>query len=185
MKISVYGSASGEIDSGAEEKARILGKEIAKQGHVLITGGCTGIPYEAVKGANEEKGKCIAFCPAINLEEHKKTGYPFEGFSEFVFVPESYEFKDVMACKLYRNISSVMACDIAIIIAGRMGTLNEFLNAYNFGKVIGVLEETGGVTKRAIKVLLEDVEKETGAKVIFDSDPTILLKKVVEAVNAV
>jgi hypothetical protein len=51
MKIAVYGSASGEISQETREKARKIGREIARREHDLITGACPGLPYEAVEAA--------------------------------------------------------------------------------------------------------------------------------------
>ncbi len=56
----------------------------------------------------------------------------------------------------------------------------EFLVAYDAGKVIGILEGTGGITDRAIDTILEDIEKETGARIIRESDPVALVRKIVE-----
>lgn len=177
MKIGVYGSAAGVTSDETKEKARKIGLAIARYGATLITGGCTGLPHEAVLGAQKAKGKCVAFSPEIDLEAHKKAGLPIEGFSEFVFIPKNYEHKnDVFVCRKYRNVSSVAYVDAAIIISGRIGTMNEFTIAYDIGKTIGVLEDTGGITKRTIRILLEDVDKKTDAKVIFESDPTKLIE---------
>ena len=61
MKIGVYGSATGKVSDEQREKAREIGRQIAKKGHIVITGACPGLPYEAVLGANEEGGECIGF----------------------------------------------------------------------------------------------------------------------------
>ena len=64
MKIGVYGSASGELSDETKEKAREIGRQIAKKGHIVVTGACLGLPYEAVLGAYEVGGKCIGYSPA-------------------------------------------------------------------------------------------------------------------------
>lgn len=176
MKIGVYGSAAGAMSDDAKEKAQKIGRAIAEKNATLVTGGCPGLPYEAVLGAKKAKGKCIAFSPTIDLASHKKLNYPTEGFSDFIFIPRDYEYADkALICKKYRNISSVAYIDAAIIISGRIGSMNEFTIAYDIGKTIGVVEGTGGIIKRAIKILLEDIDKKTGARVIFESDPTTLI----------
>ena len=88
MKIGVYGSAEN-VDEKIKKTARSIGKEIALKGHILITGAGTGIPYEAVLGAAETKGKCIGFSPAIDLGKHKKLGLPTKG---------------LQTCKKYRGL---------------------------------------------------------------------------------
>jgi len=180
MKIGVYGSAAGDFSDEIKKKAREIGRQIAKKGHILITGGCLGLPYEAVLGAYEIRGKCIGFSPALTKKEHVGLyNLPTKGFSELIFVPEDYVYaKSPMACKKYRNISSVLEIDSAIFIAGETGTMNEFTNAYDFGKKIGVLEGSGGISDNAIKELLKVLTKKTGAKIIFDSNPVSLVNKI-------
>ncbi|HBH45778.1 MAG: hypothetical protein A2445_01365 [Candidatus Jacksonbacteria bacterium RIFOXYC2_FULL_44_29] len=176
MKIGVYGSAIEVMDDEIKEKARLIGRTIAENKAILVTGGCPGLPYEAVLGASEKNGRCVAFSSAIDLAGHKQANYPTLGFSDFIFVPQDYEYAaNEAVCKKYRNVSSVACVDAAIIISGRIGTMNEFTIAYDLGKTIGVLAGTGGITERAIKILLEDADKKTGAKVIFDPDPRRLV----------
>ena len=180
MKIGVYGSAEA-VDEKIKKSARIMGKEIAKKGHIVVTGAGTGIPYEAVMGAAEAGGKCIGFSPAINLENHKKSGLPTKGFSKFVFIPKAYKrAKNLGVCKKYRNVSSVAEVDATIFINGRIGTMNEFTIAYDLGKKIGILEGSGGITKEAIKVLLRDSAKKSRSEIIYDSDPVSLVEKLIK-----
>ncbi|MBW2986573.1 hypothetical protein KY333_04355, partial [Candidatus Woesearchaeota archaeon] len=155
MKIGIYGSAAGDISSDISGKARELGKQIAQRGHVIITGGCLGLPNETVLGAHEMNGECIAYSPATTLEEHvEKYKMPTKGFTDFVFVPADYKHaENKRVCLKYRNVSSVADADAAIIIGGRIGTMNEFTIAYDLGKKIGVLTRTGGITREAIPVL--------------------------------
>lgn len=179
MNIAVYGSAVGNHDDEVKNKAREIGRVIARNGHIVVTGACTGLPHEAVLGAHELKGKCVGFSQEVSLEAHKKAGLPTKGFSEFVFVPKDYEHaKDILLSRKYRNISLVASIDAAVIISGQTGSMNEFTIAYDTGKVIGVLDGTGGITKRAIKVLLEDTNKKTGAEVFFESDPVKLIESI-------
>ncbi|MCK5140045.1 MAG: hypothetical protein KAQ85_09405, partial [Thermodesulfovibrionia bacterium] len=133
MRIGVYGSAAENNKPSANEKAREIGREIARKGHVLITGGCNGFPYEAVIGAREFDGHCIAYSPATSLEEHVHTfGFPVDGFSEFVYTPESFEHaNDRYICLKYRNLISVASVDAGLIIGGRTGTMNEFTLLYD------------------------------------------------------
>lgn len=179
MKIGVYGSSAGEMQEEVAKKARKMGKAIAQHQAIVVTGGCPGIPQEAVLGAKEAGGKCIGFSPTVSLEAHQQLNYPTEGFSEFVFIPQDYPYaNNLFICQKYRNLSSLASVDAAIFVSGRVGTMNEFTIAYDLGKVIGVLEGTGGITERAIKILLEDAKKKTGAEVIFDADPVKLPERV-------
>lgn len=181
MKFGVYGSASTKLKKEIKLKAREIGREIARQDHVMITGGCPGLPYEAVLGAHELGGKVIGYSPATDLESHVKIyKYPVKGFTDFVFVPKDYiHAKDPLICKKYRNVSSVVASDAAIFIGGRTGTMNEFTIAYDLGKDIGILKGSGGIAKEAIPVLLRDINKNSNSIIIYDPDPASLVKKLI------
>ncbi|MFO8015660.1 MAG: hypothetical protein R6U32_01005 [Candidatus Woesearchaeota archaeon] len=178
MKIAVYGSASGEIPEELSKKARELGKEIAIRGHTLITGGCPGLPYEAVLGAKETGGKTIAYSPGIDINEHKeKHGFPAEGFDEFVFVPAEFEFADdPLAARKYRNVTSTAGCDAGIIIKGAIGTLNEFTCLYDYGKKVGVFTGTGGATD-LVKDIVETFKKPTKSRIVYESEPARLVER--------
>lgn len=168
-----------------KEKACEIGREIAQQGHILLTGACPGFPYDAVLGAAAQGGKCIGFSPAADRKDHvERYKYPTEGFTELVFVPKNYpHIKNIDVCRKYRNVSSVAASDAAIIIGGRIGTMNEFTLAYDLGKDIGILEESGGITKRAIKVLLEDIDKPAKGRIIWEKDPKRLVERLVSVAD--
>ncbi|MFC1616087.1 hypothetical protein ACFL21_03020 [Patescibacteria group bacterium] len=180
MKIGVYGSAAGNISNQSKEKAKIIGAKIARLGHTIITGACSGLPYDAAKSAMENGGQSIGFSPATSIQEHLSHDYPDNAFTEFVFVPKNYKHSDdIFVGKKYRNVASVAEANAAIIIGGRIGTMNEFTNAYDLGKNIGVLEGSGGITENAIKILLKEANKESGSTVIFEADPQKLVEKLV------
>ncbi|MBW2992492.1 hypothetical protein KY345_04710 [Candidatus Woesearchaeota archaeon] len=170
MKIGVYGSAAGVVDS-IIPKAREIGRQIALNNHIVVTGACTGLPYEAVKGAREAGGLSVGFSPADNLEEHKnKFNFPEDSADDLIFTGAGLKG---------RNVLSVESSEAAVFISGRMGTLNEFTIAYDTGKIIGVLTETGGATDK-IRELIEYFQKPTKGVVIYESDPERLIKKITE-----
>ena len=70
-KLAIAGAAeTGHCGEGAEEKAKELGKEIARQGGILVSGATTGFPSWVVEGVKEEGGMSIGFSPAKNEQEH-------------------------------------------------------------------------------------------------------------------
>ena len=178
MKIAVYGSAKGDIKEELKVKAREIGREIARRGHTLITGACKGLPYDAVLGANDYNGKVIGFSPARNLQEHlERFQFLVKGFTEIRYIPKDYQYAyDKQACFKSRNVSSVAECDAAVFIAGGKGSNTEFANAYAMGRLIGVLELTGGITKKVIPVTIEELNDESEKPVIFRIDPKILIE---------
>jgi len=180
MKIAVYGSSSPPYPEGIEEKANGIGREIARLGHTLVTGGCGGLPYEAVMGAAEEGGMIIGFSPAIDHDAHMNLfHYPVQHFSEMVFIPDDYVHRDDrMVCKKYRNVASVASVDAVVIIGGRNGTLNEFTIAHGLGLDIGVLEGSGGIAEHTIKIFLKDINEVDDSRVFFDPDPASLVYRI-------
>ena len=61
----------------------------------------------------------------------------------------------------------------------RSGTLGEFAIAYEEGKLVGVLTGTGGITE-ALAAVTAAFRKDTGAQVIYDSEPTRLVDLVLD-----
>ncbi len=67
------------------------------------------------------------------------------------------------------------SADIVIIFGGATGTLNEFTIAYDEGKVIGVLEGSGGVADH-IKEIIDFCKKPARGLVLFDTNPEKLIE---------
>lgn len=168
MTVGVMGSAGGDLPDEILRPVRCLGAAIAKRGYVLMTGACPGIPHEAVKGANEEGGIVVGVSPALNLEEHvRKYNSPTQGYNTIIYTGSGL---------MGREIENIRSCDVVIFAGGRSGTLGEFAIAYDEGKVIGVLEGTGGITQH-LKKIINMVKKDTGAIVCYDTDVERLLDK--------
>jgi uncharacterized protein (TIGR00725 family) len=79
-----------------------------------------------------------------------------------------------------RNVVNVRSSDIVIIIGGAIGTLNEFTIAYDEGKVIGILQGSGGIADH-IKKIVEVGQKSTQSILIFDADPKTLIQTCLSA----
>ncbi len=185
MRIGVFGANIEDVPEDVKEKARQIGREIAKRNHAVVTGACWGLPYLAVMAASELGGETIGFSPATDMKSHRKVfRYPTSGFSRLIFIPKEYEHGDKeKICYKYRNVSSVASIDAAVIINGRSGTLNEFLVAFDAGKVIGILEGSGGVADGLIGSVLDVAKKDTGSEVIFDFDPASLIERITGVSN--
>ncbi|HOQ89596.1 MAG TPA: hypothetical protein PLX03_05605, partial [Candidatus Hydrogenedentes bacterium] len=70
IKIGVMGSAGGTMDAELMEKCRELGRAIADEGCAILTGGCPGLPHQAVIGCKKRGGITIGVSPALSLQEH-------------------------------------------------------------------------------------------------------------------
>jgi predicted Rossmann-fold nucleotide-binding protein len=83
-----------------------------------------------------------------------------------------------------RNLILTRAADAVVVGCGRIGTVNEFTHAFEDKKPIGVLVGAWD-TDELLKFVLEDSHraKEMEGKIIFESDPRILVEKLVEIVK--
>lgn len=64
-QIGVFGS--GTIGPRVYELAYQVGAEIAKQGHILISGGMTGTMEASSRGASDADGLVVGVLPATSL----------------------------------------------------------------------------------------------------------------------
>lgn len=163
-KIGVFGSAAGNIKQDIAEKAREIGRQIAKQGCITLTGSCSGLPYEATLGAKEANGLTVGISPAINLKEHvNKYKFPADCFDVLIYTGFG---------KKGRNVISLYSADAAVAISGRIGTLNELTIAYDEYKPIGILNVPG--LAMDFPKLAEKSGK-VGAQIIVEKDPRLLV----------
>lgn len=173
-KIAVSGAAeSGNCSDYAIEKARETGKEIVRQGAVLVTGATTGIPYWSAKGAKEEGGISIGLSPAASERDHvKKYRLPIDYFDLMIYT--GFEYSG-------RNLLMTRAADAVIVICGRMGTLNEFTIAFEDHKPVGVLLGTGG-TADMIREIVARAHRGPG-KIVYDDNPKKLVLRLLKIVK--
>lgn len=82
-----------------------------------------------------------------------------------------------------REVINIRSSDIVVIVGGSSGTLGEFAIAYDEGKLIGVLQGSGGVTAQ-IPQLITSFCKDTGAHVIYEANPHTLRRKLTEVYTA-
>ena len=174
FKIAVSGAADTEFMNPNEmEEAEELGKLIAEHGMVTVTGATTGAPYWTAKGAKKAGGIVVGISPAATKREHVEVYHlPVDYHDLIIYVGGGYS---------QRNLIFTRSADAVIYLGGRIGTLNEFTDAFEDQKPQGVLEGTGGTTDD-IKKILEDTHRGMG-KVVFDTDPKTLFEKVVAMVE--
>ena len=175
FKICVSGGSEGKNAQKAYDFARKVGEAIAKRGHVLITGATSGIPFEAAKAAKKTGGSNIGFSPAgTEIEHAKKYRLPMDPkiFDHIIFTEAGYAG---------RNLLMVRSADATIMIDGRIGTLNEFTDAYEEDEIVGVLEGSGG-TADLVRAIMEAAGKGL-RKVLFDTDPVRLVDRVIERIK--
>jgi hypothetical protein len=174
FKICVSGAAeTGHCKAEAFDKAKELGREIIRHNGVLIQGATTGFPLWAARGAKEENGFVIGISPASSEEEHiKKYKLPVEYTDMIIYTGFGYSG---------RNLLLTRASDGVIVGCGRMGTLNEFTIAFEDDKPIGILEGDWE-TDEIVKLMVEKSHRGPG-KIVYDSNPKILMEKVIELIR--
>lgn len=181
FKIGIFGSAEGDINK-MTTKAKQLGNALTDYDVILLTGAGSGLPTFVASQAYKKNVEVWGYPPCTHLKVYKSL-YPKEDrsiYKKMFFVPKIYQFSsDDQICRKFRNITTTATCDAGIIIAGRWGTMNEFTNLHDLGKVIGVLTGTGGIADE-LPVLYKKINKQSKATVIFESDPKILVKKVMK-----
>ncbi len=173
VKIGVSGAAeTGACGLDAYEKAKEVGREIAKQGGIITTGATTGFPMYAAMGAKDECGFSIGFSPAANEREHVETyKLPLDFMDVVVYTGFGYAGRDLFL---------VRSSDALIVGCGRIGTLNEFAIAFEDRRPIGILEgswETDDILKHVI-----EAANRPNAKIIYDSDPKAMVERLIEVV---
>lgn len=173
-KICVSGAAeTGHCAIDALEKAEQVGRAVAEQGMVLVTGATTGIPYWSAKGAKESGGIVIGLSPAASESAHIKS-YKLPTDYHDLIVYTGFDYSG-------RNLLLTRSADAIINICGRMGTLNEFTIAFEDHKPIGVLTGTGGMADM-LKEIVDKSHRGPG-KVVYDSDPKRLVEKLIALIE--
>lgn len=168
-KLCISGAAeTGHCAPDTLERTKELGREVARQGAVLVTGATTGTPYWAAIGAKEGGGFVVGVSPAGSETEHvKKYKLPLDYHDIIIYTGFGYAG---------RNLLLTRAADAVLITCGRMGTLNEFTIAFEDDRPIGVLTGTGGMADE-LEGILKKAHRGIG-HVVFDSDPKKLVEKV-------
>ncbi len=167
LKIGVMGGATGVMSADVLARAHALGRAIARNDCILITGGCPGLPLAAACGAKELGGFVVGISPGLSLDEHVyKYGSPTEFHDVLIFTGSGL---------MGREVVNIRSSDIVVIIGGRSGTLGELAISYDEGKLIAVLTRTGGISD-IVQNILAACEKETGARVLYDADPDVLVE---------
>jgi len=174
-EIVVSGAAQvSHCCDGIEEIAKEVGREIARRKCNLVTGATTGVPYFSALGCAEAGGFNIGFSPATSEATHLKTyKLPLTPFDIIVYTGADYTG---------RNIIMTKSADGVIIICGRMGTLHEFVTAFEIQKPIAVLEGTGGMADK-IKGIAAGPHRGV-KKIIFERDPKKLVEKLIAQIKS-
>lgn len=136
IKVTVIGSSRyDEIDNVHKKMAYNIGKVIADNRCVLLTGGRKGISEFAANGAIKNGGLCIGISPADNYKSHVDVfKNPTLVFDALIFTCFGHKG---------RNVVLIRSCDAVIALDGWVGTLNELTIVLDEDKDIGILNGSG------------------------------------------
>lgn len=176
MKYTIVVSGAAETKHckpGALELAKDIGREIVRQGGVLVTGATSGVPYWAAIGAKEQGGTVIGLSPAASESAHIRS-YRLPTDYHDLIIYTGFDYAG-------RNLLLARSSDAVITICGRIGTLNEFTVAFEDRKPTGVLIGSGGMADM-IKGIVEKSHRGPG-KIVYDSNPKNLVKRLIKLVD--
>ncbi len=174
VKMGISGAAeTGHCGINAYPMALELGREVARQGAVLVTGATTGFPLWVAMGVKEEKGTVVGISPANSEKEHiEMYNLPVEYHDLIMYTGFGYPGRDLIFTR---------STDAMLFGCGRIGTIHEFTIAFEDKKPMGVLEgdwKTGEV----IKDILANGHRPND-HILFDTDPKSLVEKVIRLVH--
>jgi uncharacterized protein (TIGR00730 family) len=123
MKICVYCASSPFVKDEFKEQAKILGKFIAQNNHVLVYGGATGGLMDIIAQAVRDNGgqAIIGIIPQLLIESGKESSLPTE--------------KIIVADMNARKAKLKEISDIFVVLPGGYGTLDEYYDTITSGQL--------------------------------------------------
>lgn len=165
IQILVIGHNTNGCNETHSQFAYQIGSEIAKMGHVLITGGLGGVMEAASKGARDSNGLTVGIIPQADSSM-------------------ANEFCDIViptGMGLTRDFLNALSADGVIIIGGGSGTLSEVCAAYMHKKPMVAIRNMGGVTQQFIDNYLDHRQN---VKIIGADSPKEAVDKIIELITA-
>jgi uncharacterized protein (TIGR00725 family) len=174
IKICVSGAAeTGHCGAGALDLAKELGREIARQGAILVTGATTGFPFWAAIGTKEEGGVSIGISPAASEKEHVEVyKLPLDYMDLIIYTGFGYPGRDLLITR---------SADAVICGCGRIGTIHEFTVAFEDGKPIGIFEGSWEMGAELEEIIAKG--HRVNAKVVQGKDPKKLVSDIIALVK--
>lgn len=174
IKICVSGAAeTGHCGLNALDKAKELGREIARQGAVLVTGATTGFPLWAAMGAKEAGGTSIGVSPAASEKEHVEVyKLPIDYMDLILYTGFGFAGRDILLTR---------TSDAVICGCGRIGTIHEFTIAFEDNKPIGIFEGPWEMGNQ-LKDIIEKSHR-PNSQIVSGEDPKKLVENIISLVK--
>ncbi|MDE2400008.1 MAG: hypothetical protein KGL67_03335 [Patescibacteria group bacterium] len=174
IKICVSGAAeTGHCGVDALEKAKELGREIARQGAVLVTGATTGFPLWVAMGLKEVGGISIGISPATSEKEHVETfKLPLDYMDLIIYTGFGYAGRDILLTR---------SADAVICGCGRIGTIHEFTIAFEDQKPIGIFEGPWEMGAELEEIVAKG--HRPNSKIAVGNDPKKLITEIIALIK--
>jgi uncharacterized protein (TIGR00725 family) len=144
LQIGVMGSDGSICSAKSYKVAREVGRELAKNDCITLTGGGSGVMEAACRGAKEKGGTTIGILPGHTKSEGNK-------YLDIVIVS---------GMGFARNMLNIKSCEGVIIIEGGAGTLTEAAYAYQKKIPAVAVVGTGGTADHIAGTILDIREHE-------------------------
>ena len=155
------------------DKAKRVGRKIAKSGHFVVTGAHHGFPMFASMGARAAGGDVIYFSPAGNKSEHTD-GYRLDDNHADIIIYTGFGHAGA-------NVFMAKSADAVILGLGKLEGLHEFGLALQAGKPVGVLKGNWEMEEFVEKLSLAG--KHSHIPIVFEEDPEQLVLKLIELIK--
>lgn len=174
IKLGISGAAeTGHCGADAYDKGMELGREIARQGAMLVTGATTGFPLWVAMGAKELGGFVLGFSPASSEKEHvEQYNLPIEYHDIIVYTGFGYPGRDLIFTR---------SVDGMFFGCGRIGTIHEFTIAFEDNKPMGVFEGEWPTADEFRDILAKG--HRPNDKIIFEKEPKKLVADIIAMVK--
>lgn len=116
MRVTVFGSARVGEESAEYREALRLGRMLAEDGHVIVSGGYGGIMEAVSRGAHGAGGRVVGVTVAPWAER---------------LAPNRYLSEERSAQTLFERLEALVESDALIALPGGAGTLGEVALAWN------------------------------------------------------
>lgn len=140
VQVLVIGYNSDACTRKAYDIAYKVGKEVAKRGAILVTGGLGGVMEAACRGTSDAGGIALGIIP---FDESSKAN----------------KYCNIIVCSgmgYARNFITAYSADGAVIIGGGVGTLIEAGVVYMKKKPVVAIAGSGGIADRYAGKYLDD-----------------------------
>ncbi len=175
MKIGIFGRTKAD-NKKIISKAKEIGRIIASNNHVVVTGGTEGYPHVVALAAIQAGGKAVSYAIGLSISDHSQFhNIDLSQYTNVIFQKKYFNKKLLYVDNYLRSLDMCSAVDMAIIIGGRVGTMYEITILSGMSKDIFILKGSGGIARQTIKKFITEGHKEK-SKIKFFKNSEILKK---------